>query len=107
MNIFVSLPFQCQPEMCWVDIEDDVCDVKQVKWWKAWREGMDIVTCRCGNPAVQLDHFYPFFSDKNKCSECLNRIKETSVVKAQTMAVVRQHNKALQRTSDRTALFDD
>lgn len=50
--------------------EDNVPEWERVTLEQAIKEGKKIIKCSyCQNPAISLDHFWPYHSEMNYCAE--------------------------------------
>lgn len=94
MSAFVSLPLSCPPDRCWIEVDAEDRDFDCVPWADVINITEKIIRCAvCGRPAIQLDHFYPHFYDKNRCQLCLDmesRRKDGELMKAPSLALVKQ-----------------
>ena len=96
MVFYVSKPYHCEQGMVWVDVADDptadTFPYEIVTWQDAVTQNLPIIRCaKCQRPAIQLDCFYPYFSEKNRCADCLATEhayrNPYAIVKAAPMAV--------------------
>ena len=51
---------------------------KRMTMARAKKEKRNIIRCLCGKPAVQMDHFSPYYWDYTLCAKCSKKMEKSN-----------------------------